>query len=107
MCAVHDVTIVNGTIDNSGNVTYISTHGNSGIECIIVSPELRELISYFSIQYTVISRHMPIEATLRSVTVAGDPHYIPNESVLRWRDELLPTFIQNIRTGLVTHEIDG
>ena len=106
MCAVRDVTIVNGTFDNSSNVTYISTHGNSGIDCINVSLGLRELFSYFSIQYIFISPHMPIEATLRSVTVAEDPHYIPNESVLRWRDELLPTFIQNIRSGLVTHEID-
>ena len=51
---------------------------------------------------------MPIEATLRSVTVAEDPHNIPTEysSVLRWRDELLPTFIQNIRSGLVIHDIN-
>ena len=46
-------------------------------------------------QYTILSPHMPIQATLRSVTVAEDPHTISTEyrSVLRWRDELLPTFI--------------
>ena len=51
---------------------------------------------------------MPIEAILRSVTVTEDPHNIPTEyrSVLRWRDELLPTFIHNIRSGLVTHDIN-
>ena len=51
---------------------------------------------------------MPKEATLRSVTVTEDPHNITTEyrSVLRWRDELLPTFIQKIRSGLLTHEIN-
>ena len=108
MCAILDLTIVNGTIVNSGNFTYISTHGNSLIDYIIVSPELCKLFSYFSIQYNVLSPHMPIEATLRSVTLAEDAHNIPTEyrSVLRWRDELLPTFIQNIRSGLVTFEIN-
>ena len=85
MCAILDLTIVNGTIVNSGNFIYISTHGNSLIDYIIVSPELCKLFSYFSIQYNVLSPHMPIEATLRSVTVAEDPHNITTEyrSVLR------------------------
>ena len=45
---------------------------------------------------------------LTSVTVAEDAHNMPTEyrSVLRWRDELLPTFIQNISSGLVTLEIN-
>ena len=47
MCAILDLTIVNGTIVNSGNFTYISTHGNSLIDYIIVSPELCKLFSYF------------------------------------------------------------
>ena len=104
MCAILDLTIVNGTIVSSGNFTYISMHGNSLIDHIIVSPELCKLFSYLSIQYNVLSPHMPIEDTLRSVTVAEDPHNIPTEyrSVL----ELLPTFIQNIRSGLVTLEIN-
>ena len=79
MCAILDLTIVNGTIDNSGNFTYISTHGNSLIDYIIVSPELCKLFSYFSIQCNVLSPHMPIEATLCSVTVAEDPYNIPTE----------------------------
>ena len=108
MSAILDLTIVNAAIVNSGNFTYISTHGNSLIDYIIVSPELWKLFSYFSIQYNVLSPHMPIEATLCSVTVAEDPHDISTEyrSVLRWRDELPPTFIQNIRSGLVTLEIN-
>ena len=87
MRAILYLTIVNGTIDNSGNFTCISTHGNSLIAYIIVSPELCKLFSYSSIQYNVLSPHMPIEATLRSVTVAEDPHNIPTESrsVLRWQ----------------------
>ena len=108
MCAVLDLPIVNGAVVNSDNFTYIYTHGNSLIDYIIVSPQLCKLFSYFSIQYNVLSSHMPIEATLRSVTVAKDPHNIPTEyrSVLRWRDELFPTFIQNITSGLVTLEIN-
>ena len=108
LCAILDLSIVNGTIVNSSNFTYISTHGNSLIDYIIVSPELCKLFSYFSIIYNVLSPHMPIEATLRSVTVAEDAHNIPTKyrSVLRWRDELLPTFIQNIRLGLVTLEFN-
>ena len=37
MCAILDLTIVNGTIVNSGNFTYISTHGNSIIDYISFS----------------------------------------------------------------------
>ena len=104
LCAILDLTTVNGTIVSSGNFTYISTHGNSLIDYIIVYPELCKLFLYFSIQYNVLSPHMPIEATLLSVTVAEDPHNISTEyrSVL----ELLPTFIQNIRSGLVTLEFN-
>ena len=50
MCAILHLTIVNRTIDNSGNFTYISTHGISLFDYIIVSPELCKLFSYFSIQ---------------------------------------------------------
>ena len=101
MCAILDLTIVNRTIVNSDNFTSL-------IDYIIVVSELCKLFSYFSIQYNVLSPHMPIEPTLRSVTVAEDPHNIPTEyrSVLRWCDELLPTFIQNHRSGLVTLEIN-
>ena len=88
MCAILDLTIVNGTIVNSGNFTYIFTHGKSLIDYIIVSPELCKLFSYFSIQYNVLSPRMPIESTLRSVTVAEDPHNIPTEYrsvTMAWR----------------------
>ena len=58
---------------------------------IIVSPEMRELFSYFSIQYNDLSPHMPIETTLRSVTVDEDLYNISTEycPVLQWRDEYI------------------
>ena len=51
------------------------------IALLIISLFLLSCVNCFHIfQYNIMSyHHMPIEATLRSVTVAEDPHNIPTE----------------------------
>ena len=63
LCAAFDLTILNGNIigDKFDKNTYISTHGNSVIDYVIMSADLYVKCSRLKVIKNILSPHMPLE----------------------------------------------
>ena len=71
------LTILNGNIigDKCGKYTYISTHGNSVIDYVIISAESYVKYLRFTVTENILSPHMPLE-----LEIFANTNFIGNRS---------------------------
>jgi len=105
LCLSFDLSIINGSPcdDSAGKYTYVSRHGNSVIDYLIMSIELKELCVHFTVQDNVLSSHMPLEFDIScnlSQTCIPQNSDVFETVCRRWDDTSIPVYIENIKREL-------
>ena len=106
LCSTHDLTILNGSVkgDYTGKFTYVSPHGNSVIDYIIVSQNLRSFCESLHVQPSVLSPHMCVELCLKSdkCRLHEDRANVLVTKQLKpsWSEENTSLFLRNLLSSL-------
>ena len=111
LCLSFGLSIVNGNVagDVEGMFTYLSSHGNSVIDYLIMSVEALPICKSLKVIPNPLSSHMCIEIDLETSDSVEEP--TPNnhhrQTRLTWDERFAQLYVENLRTHLETNGIWG
>ncbi|RUA06843.1 MAG: hypothetical protein DSY43_01110, partial [Gammaproteobacteria bacterium] len=105
LCLSFELTILNGCVagDALGKYTYISNTGDSVIDYLIISAELRDLCESLVVQENVLSSHMYVEFNLysnMSAIVDSRRNDMIQTVYRRWNDVTIPVFVDYLKNEI-------
>ena len=99
LCSSFDLCILNGACDGDtdGQYTYISTAGNSVIDCFIISRSLASLPKAMQVLERTDSKHMPVVCSLRCQKQPNSSKEVDvTLCKLKWSGDKRALFEQNL-----------
>jgi len=104
LCLSFDLTILNGTVsgDTCGNFTYLSVHGDSVVDYVVVSRSILSSCKHLYITENTLSSHMCVQLELLTSYYSNveNSDFITVQSKLTWDENSVACYVKNLVSNM-------